>query len=210
MKRDRFNKLERDAGEKPVSTFSHPVLERDVGGENDLSFQFRPLGVALVSISRAFSVLIKSEPRLYHFVLTRFLHANRSHFARKRSRLSRDFGLVLGLAANLSLIFPSASVAQEEAGKTKAAPMPPVRPARWPAAPPASAKVTAPVTAPATLGPTMPNDMVSTIYPDQGPMLPTASRTRMHQCGQEWETMKASGAAADQTWRAFAQACLVR
>jgi hypothetical protein len=27
MKRDRFNKLERDAGEKPVSTFSHPALK---------------------------------------------------------------------------------------------------------------------------------------------------------------------------------------
>jgi len=42
------------------------------------------------------------------------------------------------------------------------------------------------------------------------PMLPSASRLRMHQCGQEWDKMKATGSAADQTWRAFAQICLAK
>jgi hypothetical protein len=53
-------------------------------------------------------------------------------------------------------------------------------------------------------------ESTATIYPDHGPALPSASRARMHQCGEEWQNMKASGAAADNTWRAFAQACLIR
>src|SRR6266481_2724981 len=36
--------------------------------------------------SRTFSVPIESERRLYFFVLTRFLDANRLHFAGKRSK----------------------------------------------------------------------------------------------------------------------------
>ncbi|WP_152428390.1 hypothetical protein [Methyloferula stellata] len=90
--------------------------------------------------------------------------------------------------------------------------MPPARPMHLQASPtPAAApKTAAAPAAPMAPQQATPNDAVSTIYVDHGPMLPPASRSRMHQCGHEWEAMKASGAAADQTWRAFAQACLIR
>jgi hypothetical protein len=40
--------------------------------------------------ARVFPLLMESEARLYDFDLTRFLHANRIHFARKRSRGCRE------------------------------------------------------------------------------------------------------------------------
>jgi hypothetical protein len=39
-------------------------------------------------------------------------------------------------------------------------------------------------------------------------VLPQASRARMHECGDEWQAMKMSGAATDKIWRVFAAACL--
>jgi hypothetical protein len=107
------------------------------------------------------------------------------------------FGVIIGLS------YPLSGIAEEEATKPKplqVTPMPPVRPSHWPLATP---KNIAPPPVPEP-------EPSSTIYPDHGPSLPAASRARMHQCGVEWQSMKASGAAADQTWRAFAQACLVR
>ena len=39
--------------------------------------------------------------------------------------------------------------------------------------------------------------------------LPPASRTRMHECGVEWQRRKMSGEAGDEIWRVFASLCLV-
>lgn len=39
---------------------------------------------------------------------------------------------------------------------------------------------------------------------------PPTTRTRMHACGQKWQTVKMSGLAADQTWREFATRCLTQ
>ncbi len=124
-------------------------------------------------------------------------------------RANHGFALVVGLAVHLSLMVPFALAAEEDGGKNKPAPMPPVRPAHLQASPTPAPKTAAPAASSAPPQ-AAPNDTVSTIYLDHGPMLPPASRARMHQCGHEWETMKASGAASDQTWRAFAQACLIR
>jgi hypothetical protein len=40
--------------------------------------------------------------------------------------------------------------------------------------------------------------------------LPRASRARMHACGLEWQKMKETGAASDNTWFDFAQICLAK
>jgi hypothetical protein len=174
------------------------------GGEDGLSFRFRTSRAARLPLFRA------------------------SHgFARDHVRLERDAGgkplhtfphpaLVLGLAAHLCLLAPFALAAEEDGGKNKPAPMPPARPMHLQAAPAPAAVPKTVAVVPVPAAPIAPqqaapnDDTVSTIYVDHGPMLPPASRSRMHQCGHEWEAMKASGAAADQTWRAFAQACLVR
>ncbi len=121
------------------------------------------------------------------------------------------------LALTLLVTWPVLSYAQEEPSKSRPSagtPLPPVRPSHLPTTP------AAPVVSPKTLTPALqqpaPQSMplaepsAAPLYPDHGPSLPTASRARMHQCSQEWSGMKASGAAADKTWRAFAQACLIR
>jgi hypothetical protein len=46
--------------------------------------------------------------------------------------------------------------------------------------------------------------------PDHPPVLPSASRERMSECGREWQAKKRSGADHDTTWRQFATDCLVR
>ena len=40
-------------------------------------------------------------------------------------------------------------------------------------------------------------------------MLPATTRSRVHECGVEWQRMKLSGEAAGKTWRVFASVCLV-
>ena len=40
--------------------------------------------------------------------------------------------------------------------------------------------------------------------------LPPASRARMHACGLEWQKMKETGAAANNTWLDFALICLAK
>ncbi len=40
--------------------------------------------------------------------------------------------------------------------------------------------------------------------------LPTASRERMHQCGDEWRKMKMEGKSGGLIWRNFAEKCLTR
>ena len=42
------------------------------------------------------------------------------------------------------------------------------------------------------------------------PSLPAASRTRMRDCGHEWQEMKRTGQAKELTWRDFATRCLTR
>jgi hypothetical protein len=46
--------------------------------------------------------------------------------------------------------------------------------------------------------------------PRQPRSLPTASRGKMHACGQEWQKMKETGTATGKTWFEFAQVCLVQ
>lgn len=41
-------------------------------------------------------------------------------------------------------------------------------------------------------------------------MLPSASRTRMSECGREWQAMKKAGKDVDIGWREFATRCLTR
>jgi hypothetical protein len=40
--------------------------------------------------------------------------------------------------------------------------------------------------------------------------LPAASRTRMRECGREWQEMKRTGEGKQLTWRDFATQCLTR
>jgi hypothetical protein len=83
-----------------------------------------------------------------------------------------------------------------------AVPLPPPRPATiTPANPPPSSP------APPSSG-FDPDTVV--LDPDHPPVLPTASRAKMSQCGREWQAMKRSGADRDMTWRQFATSCLVR
>jgi len=104
-------------------------------------------------------------------------------------------------------------------------PLPPIRPPSLtppPAPQPASKTPTAPASEPSipdftnpALRPTVPATPQTTapVSSDMLPApqaLPPASRQRMHQCGEEWTKMKASGAAADQTWRDFAMVCLAK
>jgi hypothetical protein len=82
-------------------------------------------------------------------------------------------------------------------------PLPPPRPALL-SPPPLAVKPLAPPL-PAGVDP-----MVTNFSPDMPQELPPASRAQMHKCGAEWQKMKASGAATDKTWLAFAQTCLVQ
>lgn len=104
------------------------------------------------------------------------------------------------------------AAAQEERPKVRsvalAAPLPPVRPPNLsppPSRPDAGdvtstiAAVPAPSVAAARRAP----------VPEPPHDLPVATRARMHECGAQWQQMKMSGAAADKTWRTFAQTCLV-
>ncbi|HTJ03624.1 MAG TPA: hypothetical protein VL492_12610 [Methylovirgula sp.] len=83
-------------------------------------------------------------------------------------------------------------------------PLPPPRPALLSPPPPAVAPPLAPPL-PAGVDP-----MVTNFSKDMPQELPTASRAQMHKCGAEWQKMKASGAATDKTWLAFAQTCLAQ
>jgi len=114
-------------------------------------------------------------------------------------------GLVLA-AAQLALRPAFALDTSAKPNPSFTAPLPPARPAGpaggratidFPSAPAISA---APVEAP-------------TPQQDTPPLprnLPPASRARMHACGLEWQKMKETGAAADQTWQDFARICLAK
>ena len=90
------------------------------------------------------------------------------------------------------------------------APLPPPRPpefARPQAAPPSpsAAPSAAPTQAPPAKAVEEPP-----LDPDHPPMLPSASRKRMSECGREWEALKKAGKDTDIGWRAFATGCLTR
>jgi len=109
-------------------------------------------------------------------------------------------------AAELALRPAFALDTAEKSTLSFTAPLPPARPAGlagggatsdFPSAPAISA---APIEAP-------------TPQPDPSPQprnLPPASRARMHACGLEWQKMKETGAAADNTWHDFARICLAK
>ena len=91
------------------------------------------------------------------------------------------------------------------------APLPPPRPADLGRAPAASVPQTSapqsPSPAPQTAAPRKPDEPLDLDHP---PMLPTASRKRMSECGREWEATKKAGKDVDIGWRAFATRCLTR
>lgn len=95
--------------------------------------------------------------------------------------------VVLGLTAGPSL----AQIANP--------PRPPARPATRQPGPPQSQ--------PRAPRPIVPSDDAD-LDPDRPPVLPPASRAKMHACGREWQEMKRRGADRNQTWRQFATACL--
>lgn len=113
-------------------------------------------------------------------------------------------GLIFLTSAGLTLKPVYALDAPAKPRPAFTAPLPPVRPtglAGIPApaqSPPAPASSSTPIEAPALELPAQPRT------------LPAASRTRMHECGLEWQKMKESGAAADKVWFDFAQVCLAK
>ncbi|MCB1539975.1 MAG: hypothetical protein KDJ25_03715 [Rhodoblastus sp.] len=90
-------------------------------------------------------------------------------------------------------------------------PLPPPRPAdlaRPPAAPaPQTSAPQSPAPAPQAAAPGKADEPLDLDHP---PMLPTASRKRMSECGREWEATKKAGKDIDIGWRAFATRCLTR
>ena len=84
-------------------------------------------------------------------------------------------------------------------------PLPPVRPAQIGVDAPAP--IPAPVVNP-TL-PALPSTQTAET-PATPRSLPPASRTRIHECGLEWQKMKETGAAANQIWFDFARLCLTK
>lgn len=91
-------------------------------------------------------------------------------------------------------------------------PLPPARPVDLPTGP----SVTSPSTTqpeapkdPAAHAPS-PEETTADLSPYRMHKLPPATRARMHECGEEWQHMKTTGAALDKTWYTFAQTCLSR
>jgi hypothetical protein len=71
------------------------------------------------------------------------------------------------------------------------------------------------VTPPAAIAPTSPSAQEKPPQPPAShdseavfPSLPAASRSRMRDCGREWQEMKKTGQAKELTWRDFATKCL--
>jgi hypothetical protein len=123
-----------------------------------------------------------------------------------RLALTLDLAWLVLAAAQLALWPAFALDAAAKPNPSFTAPLPPPRPAGltggsatidFPSAPAISA---APIEAP-------------TPQRDPQPLprnLPPATRARMHACGLEWQKMKETGAAADETWLDFARICLAK
>jgi hypothetical protein len=86
------------------------------------------------------------------------------------------------------------------------APLPPPRPPslETPAVSPQPSKQQQPAPVPKQSAPEEPLD------PDHPPMLPSASRAKMRECGRAWEAAKRAGKDGNIGWRAFATDCLTR
>ena len=148
-------------------------------------------------------------------MMTRRTNAHVSRIAGLPLAFTRCMALLVFLAA-AQLPSPRA-VALDAPAKPRppfTPPLPPVRPA-GPAGVPAPPTAGVPLPAqslPAPAGPAMPSEAPAS--PDDSPTqpqnLPPASRARMHECGLEWQKMKASGAAADKIWFDFAKVCLTK
>ncbi len=123
----------------------------------------------------------------------------------------------LATAAVFMLTSIHLALAQDESVKTKAvnaapAPLPPMRPSNLAPAPLPSVPV--PQQEPSakdsrTRDPSA-GDSSLNLSPYRLHTLPPAPRARMHECGIEWQRMKAAGAATEETWYTFAQTCLAR
>lgn len=99
-------------------------------------------------------------------------------------RLKRPSVLgVLGLLATIAMFGTWAAQAQVST------PAPLLTPA------PAAGSADEPSTAPAASG---------------GDPSRNAARSRMHECGHQWNLMKASGKAAGMTWKDYARGCLAK
>jgi hypothetical protein len=151
--------------------------------------------------------------------------ANRVVEASLRLARAASFSAILLRIARVGLataaVFMLTSIhlaqAQDESAKTKPAnaaqaPLPPVRPTNLPPAPPPNVPV--PQQEPSakdsrTRDPSA-GDPSSNLSPYRLHTLPPAPRARMHECGIEWQRMKAAGATTEETWYAFAQTCLAR
>lgn len=93
-----------------------------------------------------------------------------------------------------------ASIAAAHA-QSRTPPLPPPRPAslgRAPDPPPPQPQ------------PPAPNKADEPLDLDHPPMLPSASKKRMSECGHEWRAVKMAGKDIDIGWREFATRCLTR
>jgi hypothetical protein len=127
------------------------------------------------------------------------------------------------LALSVSALAYSAG-AQDDAGKIKvpaatpASSKPPLPPTRRTGLPPTSVTAqpsgTSNSTGPRDSSAKNPDTRAPAEDPASNPYqvrtLQPASRARMHECGAEWQQLKASGAAGEKTWYTFAQSCLTR
>jgi hypothetical protein len=107
--------------------------------------------------------------------------------------------------------------AEDAPPKTKAQtlvwpPLPPARPADLPTGPSLTSPPAQQPDAPKDPGARTPasSETTADLSPYRMHKLPPATRVRMHECGEEWQHMKTTGAALDKTWYTFAQTCLSR
>jgi len=109
----------------------------------------------------------------------------------------------IAMTARLSAV--AVESPQKHRPRAASIPLPPARPAQIGVDTPAP--IPAPVVNPTQ--PALPSTQTAET-PATPRSLPPASRTRMHECGLEWQKMKETGAAANQIWFDFARLCLTK
>lgn len=127
--------------------------------------------------------------------------------------MARTGRIGFAAAAIFTLTCARLAQAQDESAKGKQttaqqAPLPPMRPTDLPSALPVPQQDHT-VKDPPARDPS-PGDASSNLSPYRLHTLPPATRARMHECGIEWQRMKAAGTATEKTWYTFAQTCLAR
>jgi hypothetical protein len=128
-------------------------------------------------------------------------------------RMARTGRIGFAAAAIFALASARLAQAQDESAKTKQtsaqqAPLPPTRPTDLPSTP-IVPQQDHPVKEQPARDPSA-GDASLNPSPYRLHTLPPATRARMHECGIEWQRMKAAGAATEKTWYTFAQTCLTR